>query len=177
MPLSFEINKRKIKNLGFISAAILFGIGCITLYKSIQSEETPNQSKSENKGDKTKEIANKYTSKPVTIVVTDSIISAKLRLGEILSLTQDVVLVLDPNLNKQDLIGIEPQQEYKIIECESYDGLWSIVKHLNSELIFVVKDDLIEDLPKNLSRFVGEIIELEQNFAHINQKIISYIMN
>jgi len=167
-----SLDRRRLRSLGIIGAVVLLGAGGYALYHSLRYGEE------EKEGEKNHGKAHKYTSKPITIILTDSIISSNLPINEILLKTEDVVLVIPPNLSKDDLNEkLDKSIDYKVIECETNDGVWSATKHLGSEVIFIVKDDLNEDIPKGLERYVGEIIELEQNFTYINQKVLSYIIN
>lgn len=163
-----NFNSKRLKKMGLIGCVVvLLGTGGYALYQSYLNKEQEQE-----------QITAKYTSKPITIILTDSIISSNLPINEILLKTDNIVLVIPPNLSVDDLNEeIDESISFKIIECSTNDGVWSVVKHLNSEVIFVVNDDLNYEIPKNLQRYVGEIIELEQNFSYINQKILSYIIN
>lgn len=168
------LDRRQRRNASIIGALVVLGAGAYALYSYLTSE-----------GDGDVEVVNdndsrrKYTQRPITIILTESILSSNLPLNEILKKTSDVVLVVPPDLSvDEDLQDeFEPDVEYKVIECETYEGVWSVVKHLNGEIIFVVKDDLPSELPEGLERYVGEIVELDQNSSEINESILSCIVN
>lgn len=118
----------------------------------------------------------KYTNKPITIILTESILSSKIPLIEILNKTENIVLVIPPDLSLADLPEIDDSISYKVIETDTYEGVWSVVKHLKSEVVFVVNDDLKKDIPEDVGRYVNEIIQLGQNNTEINGRILSYII-
>lgn len=115
----------------------------------------------------------KYTRKPITIVLTESVLSSKLPINEILKKTENVVFVCPIEVE----IPLDETISYKLIPCDTEGGLWSIVKHLQSDTIFVVRDDLQEDIPQGMERYVGNIVELDQNFTVINESILSFIIS
>lgn len=163
----FTFDRRRVRNLGIIGAVLLLGAGGYALYQSFNKDNEEEEI-----------ITAKYTSRPITIILTDSIISSNIPINDILLNTENIVLVIPPNLSRDDLNEhIDESVSYKVIECETNEGVWSVVKHLHSEVILVVKDDLEEEIPTNLERYVGEIIELEQNNVYINQKVLSYIVH
>lgn len=167
--IMLSLDRKRLKSLGIIGGAVvLLGAGGFALYQYIWESQNEEDT----------EVTAKYTSKPITIILTDSIISSNLPIKEILLKTENLVVVIPPNLSIKDLNEeIDETISYKVIECSTNEGVWSVVKHLNSEVIFVVNDDLEEELPENLQRYVGDIIELEQNFSYINQKILSYVIH
>jgi hypothetical protein len=118
----------------------------------------------------------KYTNKPITIILTESILSSQIPLVEILNKTENIVLVITPDLSLADLPNVNESITYKIIECDTSEGVWSVVKHLRSEIVLVVSDDLDKSIPEDVGRYVQEIVELDQNNTEINVTILSYII-
>jgi hypothetical protein len=178
------LDKRQRRNLGIIGAIVTLGAGAYALYCYLQKEKIKDE-----------QIGTRYTRRPITIVLSESILSSNIPINEILSKTSEVVVVIPPDLTVDDLNEqLDPSVEYKVIECDTFEGMWSVVKHLNSETIFIVKDDLAEDIPEGLESelsmkhvysnvltrsypgYVGEIVELEQNSTVINESILSYII-
>lgn len=158
---------RQRRALSLASALLVVGAGAYALYSYLSKDKKVDQQPSQ-----------KYTKKPVTIVLTESILTSNIPINEILAKTCDVVVVVAPELSLEDLNEeLDPSVAHKVIECETLQGVWSVVKHLNGEVMFIVKDDLSEDIPEGLERYVGEIVELEQNSTVINEAILSYVIS
>lgn len=165
-----NIDRQRRRQLGIIGGLLVLSAGAYSLYKYIYSSNQPSPQQSSTTDEK-------YTRKHITIILTDSIISSKLPINEILTKTTDVVLVIPPELTVDDLNEpLDPTIAYKAIECSTFDGVWSVVKHLGSEINFVVRDDLSDDIPEGIERYVGEIIELDQNVSVINESILSSVI-
>jgi hypothetical protein len=134
------LDKRQRRNLGIIGAIVTLGVGAYALYRYVQKEKIEDE-----------QTGTRYTRRPITIVLSESILSSNIPINEILSKTSEVVVVIPPDLTVDDLNEqLDRSVEYKVIECDTFKGMWSVVKHLNSEIIFVVKDDLAEDIPEGL---------------------------
>ncbi|ONH68663.1 Peroxisome assembly protein 22 [Cyberlindnera fabianii] len=135
-----NIDRQRRRQLGIIGGLLVLSAGAYSLYKYIYSSNQPSPQQSSTTDEK-------YTRKHITIILTDSIISSKLPINEILTKTTDVVLVIPPELTVDDLNEpLDPTIAYKAIEC------------------------------KGIERYVGEIIELDQNVSVINESILSSVI-
>lgn len=160
--------RNQLRNIGIVSGLLAVCVGCYVTYKHF-TENAPAEIKTK-----------KYTSKSTTIILTDSIVSSNIPINDILKQTNDIVVVIPPGLKITDLKeenNLDYSVIFKVIECDTFEGVWSVVQHLSSDVVFVVKDDLEKEIPSNVGKYVGEIIELEQNAASINQEILSYVLN
>ncbi|KAH3671763.1 hypothetical protein WICMUC_004574 [Wickerhamomyces mucosus] len=168
----------KKRNLGLtIGGGLLIFTVATYLYTKFYNQQPSKSSSSST-------IKSKYSTKSISIVITDSILSSSLPLIEILTQLQDITFILTPNITITDLdqslnssSSSLTQFKHKIIEFENYQSLWSILKHLNNDLIFIVIDDLPEIIPIEFKNFIrGEILELEQNSDEINETILSHLI-
>lgn len=122
----------------------------------------------------------KYTNKSIALTLSHSILNSKLPLNEILINSDNVTFILPPNLSIDDLTSIiietndKPEifelpktllNNYKLLNCNNFQGYFSIIKNLKPDMLLVCGDDLgiTTQLPKDLSRFVKEIINIDQN--------------
>lgn len=119
----------------------------------------------------------------LAIVLSASVISSHIPVAEILENCQDVVILLPPSIQKEDLkgFGISIDDTYKIIECDTEIGMIHIMKHLHYTNNFICLDDLDineGDLEKlQLKRFVANVVYLEQNKELILDEFDKYIAN
>lgn len=127
-----------------------------------------------------------YTNKSIALTLSNSIINSQLPLNEILLNSENVTFILPPNLSVDDLACniIENEeinyklpkaliQNYKLLQCSNLQGYFNIVKNLKPDMLVICSDDLgiTSDAPKDLNRFVKEIVNLDQNTEDITTKI------
>lgn len=148
-------NSKQRRQLGLAGAVLVLGAGAYALYRQCKEEIL-------------EEPATSYTKKPITIVLSESILSSNIPIGEILAKTSEVVVVIPPDLSISDLNEkLDPSVVHKVIECDTFAGVWSVVKHLNGEIVFIVKDDLAEDIPEGLER---ELFKLDEKITRTNKE-------
>ncbi|GAV52745.1 hypothetical protein ZYGR_0AI00270 [Zygosaccharomyces rouxii] len=134
------------------AAIVAAGIGtAIYLWtqSSSQSQTDDNQGKSVPK--------TKGPSK--AIIITESVAREE-GINWINLLQEDVVLLVPPGVSfLEDRAGEEsPAHRYKIIRCDTLMGLWSCVKHLQKEQLLYVEEEIANELPSDLTRYVKKLI-------------------
>lgn len=129
----------------------------------------------------------KYTNKSIALTLSHSILSSQLPLHDILLNADNVTFILPPNLSIDDLAGNIITDEtsddsyrlptsllnnYKLLNCNNFQGYFNIIKNLRPDMLLVCSDDLgVGELPKDLSRFVREVVNIDQNSDDVNSKI------
>lgn len=122
--------------------------------------------------------------KSIALTLLHSILSSGLPLADILLSAHNVTFILPPYLSIDDLeqkIELEDKQSllqsivhnYKLLKCSNIDGYFNILKNLRPEKLFVCSEDLgiSGSAPTDLSRFVKEIVVLDQNNDHIHNAL------
>ena len=134
-------------------------------------------------------ISKKYTKKSIALTLSHSVLSSQLPLNEILLNSENVTFILPPNLSMDDLvcnIGNADEVErynlpktlvnnYKLLHCSNIEGYFNILKNLRPDTLLVCSDDLgmTSSAPKDLKRFVKEVINIDQNKEDIYKKLSS----
>lgn len=124
----------------------------------------------------------KYTDKSIALTLSHSILSSKLPLNDMLLNSQNVTFILPPNLNEDDLtfnlsdynLPSTLINNYKLLKCSNIQGYFTILKNLKPDLLLLCSDDLgisKSMMPKDLSRFIKQIITLDQNKEDIYTKV------
>lgn len=120
----------------------------------------------------------KYTSRSISIIITDSIISSNLPVVEILTQTENITFILPEDLSMDDLLLGESDAidfnrlKYKIINVDKNESIAPLLSHLNNDLVIYTNNEVEVDL-----KFVrSDIVELEQNSTSINETILSYMI-
>ncbi|ODQ77367.1 hypothetical protein BABINDRAFT_163622 [Babjeviella inositovora NRRL Y-12698] len=128
----------------------------------------------------------RYTTKAITVVLTSSIIAARLPLEELLHHSNNIVFVLPPKLRKAELFADQRLMsrkgvngvihKYKIIECDNARGMWFVVKHLKPDTLIVCEDDLPLhcEMPQEINNFVRDVVILEQNSNAVYESVMPY---
>ncbi|EDO15753.1 hypothetical protein Kpol_1049p11 [Vanderwaltozyma polyspora DSM 70294] len=98
-----------------------------------------------------------------TIILTKSLCENKGIDWKRLFDTNCVVLVT-PGLKFQpSKDSVNSTNDYKIIHCDTMEGLFSCAKHLGKKKLLYVPDELESGLPVDISRFVREVVELDSD--------------
>lgn len=120
----------------------------------------------------------KYTNKSIALTLLHSVLNLDLPLNDILVNLENVTFILPPHLLVDDLAGnikssgdeqySVPQtliKNYKLLRCSNIQGYFHLVKNLRPDKLYVCSDDLGIALvvPKDLGRFVKEIVTLSQS--------------
>lgn len=124
----------------------------------------------------------KYTDKSIALTLSHSILSSKLPLNDMLLNSQNVTFILPPNLNEDDLtfnlsdynLPSTLINNYKLLKCSNIQGYFTILKNLKPDLLLLCSDDLgisKSSMPKDMSRFIKQIITLDQNKDDIYTKV------
>lgn len=122
-------------------------------------------------------LSRRYTNKSIALTLLHSVLRSDLPLNEILLNSENVTFILPPYLLVDDLecsIAADdasyslPQtliKNYKLLKCANIQGYFHILKNLKPDMLFVCSDDLgiTQHVPKDLGRFVKEIVTIGQN--------------
>ena len=187
-----QIRKTQRNPKVWVAALIAASIVTISykMYSSYIGEETVEDKRNEKEGAEEKlRIAKKYTKKSIALTLSHSVLSSQLPLNEILLNSENVTFILPPNLSMDDLvcnIGNADEVEkynlpktllnnYKLLHCSNIDGYFNILKNLKPDTLLVCSDDLgiADSLPRDLHRFVKEVINIDQNKDDIYKKLSS----
>ncbi|CUM45750.1 Peroxisome assembly protein 22 [Debaryomyces fabryi] len=187
-----QIRKTQRNPKVWVAALIAASIVTISykMYSSYIGEETVEDKRNEKEGAEEKlRIAKKYTKKSIALTLSHSVLSSQLPLNEILLNSENVTFILPPNLSMDDLvcnIGNADEVEkynlpktllnnYKLLHCSNIDGYFNILKNLKPDTLLVCSDDLgiADSLPRDLHRFVKEVINIDQNKEDIYKKLSS----
>lgn len=126
-----------------------------------------------------------YTLKSIALTLLHSVLSLELPLEDILLNLENVTFILPPNLLMDDLAcnikndtgtGDLPEtliRNYKLLKCSNIDGYFNVVKNLRPDMLLVCEDDLgiSSAIPKDLGRFVKEIVTVDQNRDDVYHKL------
>lgn len=188
-----QIRKTQRNPKLWIAALVAASIVTISykVYSSYIGEENIEDKKTEEDGgvEEKLRIAKKYTKKSIALTLSHSVLSSQLPLNEILLNSENVTFILPPNLSMDDLvcnIGNADEVErynlpktllnnYKLLHCSNIDGYFNVLKNLKPDTLLVCSDDLgiANNVPRDLHRFVKEIINIDQNKDDIYKKFSS----
>lgn len=174
---------------GLVAASI------VTISYKMYSSYTREESIEDKRTDEDREVkeklrvAKKYTKKSIALTLSHSVLSSQMPLNEILLNSENVTFILPPNLSMDDLvcnIGNADEIErynlpttlvnnYKLLHCSNIDGYFNILKNLKPDTLLVCSDDLgiANNVPRDLHRFVKEVINIDQNKDDIYKKLSS----
>lgn len=178
----------------WITAAVAASVAAVSykLYDSWVSndEKKTLQDNTIAKSDKLKDRKN-YTKKSVALTLTHSVLSSKLPLADIILNSENVTFILPPSLSLEDLEAIVDKDEsgealissslmqnYKVLKSNNIQGYYSLIKSLRPDTLLVCADDMgIDDhLPKEMNRFIKQIVTVEQNSDQIFDQVTSILI-
>lgn len=119
----------------------------------------------------------RYTNKSIALTLLHSVLKSDLPLNEIMLNLENVTFILPPYLSVDDLAccisgddASYPLPEtliknFKLLKCANIQGYFHILKNLKPDMLLVCSDDLgiTQHVPKDLGRFVKEIVNINQN--------------
>lgn len=130
---------------------------------------------------------NPHTHKSIALTLSHLVLNSLLPLEEILTQWENVTFILPPNLSLDDLEGnidreALPQtlvQNYKLLNCKNIQGYFNLVKNLKPDMLLVCTDDLgiSGGMPKDLARFVKEIVTVDQDRESVYKTIGLVFLN
>ncbi|RLV95765.1 Peroxisome assembly protein 22 [Spathaspora sp. JA1] len=163
----------------WISALIATSALAVTykLYQSYfksEQEELEARSPNADNADITKYVISpKYSNKSIVITLSSTFISSKIPLNEILLNSENMIFIIPPNLNEEDLnVNIPPN--YKLLKCSNVDGYLQVLKNLKPDLLFLCSDDLginLKNLSSDLKLFIKTIVNVDQSKEDIYCKL------
>mmetsp|Transcript_5011 Transcript_5011/g.5003 ORF Transcript_5011/g.5003 Transcript_5011/m.5003 type:complete len:196 (-) Transcript_5011:1336-1923(-) len=187
-----QIRKTQRNPKVWIAALVAASIVTISykMYSSYIGEENIEDKRTDEEGAEERlRIAKKYTKKSIALTLSHSVLSSQLPLNEILLNSENVTFILPPNLSMDDLvcnIGNSDEVErynlpktllnnYKLLHCSNIEGYFNILKNLKPDTLLVCSDDLgiANSVPRDLHRFVKEVINIDQNKDDIYKKLSS----
>lgn len=134
----------------------------------------------------------KYTNKSVALTLSHSVLNSQLPLNDILLNSDNVTFILPPNLSLDDLAcNISDDNEelatklprtllknYKLLNCKNIQGYFNLLKNLKPDTLLVCSDDLgiTSAVPRDIHRFVKEIINVDPNKEDIYLKVYPYFV-
>lgn len=131
--------------------------GTTTTTSSTTNNETPTT--------KSFTISKKYLNKSIAITLSSSFLSSQLPLNEILTTQENMIFIIPPNLNEEDLnLTIPPN--FKLLKCSNVQGYLQILKNLKPDCLLLCSDDLginYTNLSLDLRNFIRTIINVEQD--------------
>ncbi|EGW33125.1 uncharacterized protein SPAPADRAFT_60436 [Spathaspora passalidarum NRRL Y-27907] len=145
------------------------------LYQTyFKSEEDELETRSIEDSDITSYIISpKYSNKSIAITLSSTFISSKIPLNEILINSENMIFIIPPNLNEEDLnVTIPPN--FKLLKCSNVDGYLQVLKNLKPDLLFLCSDDLginISNLSSDMKLFIKTIVNVDQNKEDIYSKL------
>lgn len=118
-----------------------------------------------------------YTNKSIALTLSHSILNSQLPLDDIILNSENVTFILPPNLSLDDLEVSNIQEmikNYKLLNCTNFQGYFNIIKNLKPDMLLVCSEDLgiLDLIPKDLGRFVDEIVDVEQSSDDVEKKVL-----
>lgn len=153
-------NKRSRRNnqwiLG-ITLAIGLGTSCYYLWKSLRNEDEGKSS-----GNPTKGVVNDKKNRSRCVVVTSSVIDTMNIIPwlQLLKDEEDLVLIVVPSCKDRFHLELDPRIAYKVIRCDTILGVWSCIKSLKKQELYVNVGEFPEGerhVPDDISRYVPHI--------------------
>ncbi|KAI5955858.1 PEX22 [Candida jiufengensis] len=119
-------------------------------------------------------LSKKYINKQIAITLSSSFLSSKLPLQDIITTQENMIFIIPPNLNEEDLdlnnqqeeSAIELNNNFKILKCSNFQGYLQILKNLKPDLLLICSDDLginFNNLSYDLNNFISKIINVDQD--------------
>lgn len=133
--------------------------------QSKSSQEGSTTNANEASTTKSFTISKKYLNKSIAITLSSSFLSSQLPLNEILTTQENMIFIIPPNLNEEDLnLTIPPN--FKLLKCSNVQGYLQILKNLKPDCLLLCSDDLginYTNLSLDLRNFIRTIINVEQD--------------
>lgn len=154
------------------AAAAVVGYGLYWLTKEEETAENRNVRKAVAAG----------SAPSTTVILLNLVMAAGLPFAA-LAAQPGIVFVLPPGVKKEDLLRDQVWMDtpgvrelfagYKVVECGNLKGLWFLVRHLRSSLLFVVEDDLGVggEVPEDIQGYVREVVVMAQNSNDIRESM------
>lgn len=125
-----------------------------------------------------------YTNKLIALTLSHLILNLQLPLLEILHNLENVTFILPPNLDEDDVnyniqkltatLPEEVRNNYKLLKCQNIQGYFTVLKNLKPDMLLMCQDDLglsTHSIPKDLNRFIKQIVFVDQNNDDISTKV------
>lgn len=125
-----------------------------------------------------------YTNKLIALTLSHLILNLQLPLLEILQNLENVTFILPPNLDEDDVnynihkqaadLPEEVRNNYKLLKCQNIQGYFTVLKNLKPDMLLMCQDDLglsTHSIPKDLNRFIKQIVFVDQNNDDISTKV------
>lgn len=158
------------KSPQYWAAALLATAVAGVSYKAYQFWQEGGESRDANRW-------SKFRHKRIALTLLHSVLLTDLPLADILMNSENVTFILPPYLSVDDVAHSVSGEEasyalphkmiknYKFLQCSNINGYFQIVKNLQPDILFVCSDDLgiTQNIPKDLGRFVKEIVTFEQD--------------
>ncbi|CAL1200013.1 unnamed protein product [Candida parapsilosis] len=107
----------------------------------------------------------KYLNKSIAITLSSSFLSSQLPLNDILTTQENMIFIIPPNLNEDDL-NLKIPPNFKLLKCSNVQGYLQILKNLKPDCLLLCSDDLginYSNLSSDLRNFIRTIINVEQD--------------
>ncbi|AET39814.1 ubiquitin-protein transferase activating protein PEX22 Ecym_5011 [Eremothecium cymbalariae DBVPG len=76
-------------------------------------------------------------------------------------LLEDSVILIPPESGSlQDLLAVGNENAYKIIKCDTWQGVWSCVRHLRAHYLLLKECEIPEAIPVDILNYVNKIISI-----------------
>lgn len=140
-------------------------------YIKSSSSSSSSSSQQESKGKtslsttKSFTISKKYLNKSIAITLSSSFLSSQLPLNDILTTQENMIFIIPPNLNEDDL-NLKIPPNFKLLKCSNVQGYLQILKNLKPDCLLLCSDDLginYSNLSLDLRNFIRTIINVEQD--------------
>lgn len=154
------VNNRRRKNnqliLG-ITLAIGIGTSCYYLWKSLQNGEDGKISDTP-----IKDATNDERNKSRCVVVTSCVINTMnvIPWSQLLEDEEDLVLIVIPSCKDRFHLKLDPRFAYKVIRCDTVLGVWSCIKSLKKQELYVNIEEFPDgerSMPDDIPRYVPRI--------------------
>ncbi|CAI5757695.1 unnamed protein product [Candida verbasci] len=175
MSLSSKTKQANLNPKLYLTAVIATSVIAISykIYETYFKEKTIDNK--DNNTTTTFSISRKYLNKNIAITLSSSFLSSKLPLNDILTSSENVIFIIPPNLNEDDLTLTIPPN-FKLLKSSNFQGYLQILKNLKPDLLLLCSDDLginYSNLTNDLNNFINKIVNLEQNdFEESFQKLL-----
>lgn len=139
-----------------ITLAIGIGTSCYYLWKSLRSNDKRISEKTSRDAGIVEGIKSRC------VVVTSSVINTMdvIPWCQLLSDEEELVLIVIPSCKDQFHLDLDPRVAYKVIRCDTILGVWSCIKSLKKQQLFVNIEEFPEgeqNVPDDIPRYVPSI--------------------
>ncbi|SMN20705.1 similar to Saccharomyces cerevisiae YAL055W PEX22 Putative peroxisomal membrane protein required for import of peroxisomal proteins [Maudiozyma saulgeensis] len=129
-------------------------------------------SKEEAEEDKTSKTVHKYKSR--CIIMTKSISESQDIKWATIMKDPNVVVIVAPKVEFPQLVYpnqvIDNNDLFKIIHCDTNNGVWACVKSLKKDELLLVSHDLEHEIPTDIIRYVKHINDIKDT-----PNVVSYL--